>query len=58
MKTVKKDSVVKRFDNETAERKVKNEGFHYTTKSVWKKDVRDVKKENIEIKKSISKKVK
>lgn len=58
MKTVRKDQVINRLDNETAERKVKNEGFQYTTKAVWKKQVRDVNVTKEENPKKLTKKVK
>lgn len=44
MKTIKKDKKVLRVDNETADRKIRDEGFHFTTKGVWKK-IRDADKE-------------
>ena len=40
MKTITKNSVIKRFDDATAETKVKSQGWKYIPKSEWKK-VRD-----------------
>lgn len=46
MKTLKKGSDIKRFDDETADRKVRNEGYSYVSKSVWK-EIRDAEKEQV-----------
>jgi hypothetical protein len=37
MKTITKNSVIKRFDDVTAESKVKSQGWKYIPKSEWKK---------------------
>ena len=43
MKTIFKNGVYSRVDNEVAESKVKHQGFVYKPKSEWKQNVRDVK---------------
>lgn len=43
MKTVQKDEKIIRVDDETADRKVRNEGFSFTSKKNWKENIRDLK---------------
>lgn len=45
MKTVQLGTTVKRLDDETADRKVRNEGYSFVPKKVWKENVRDIDKE-------------
>jgi len=44
MKTIFKDEVFDRVDNETADLRVKSQGWKFAPKSEWKKNVRDVEK--------------
>lgn len=44
MKTVQRANEIKRFDDETADRKVRNEGFNYVPKNTWKQ-IRDSEKQ-------------
>lgn len=44
MKTIFKDGVYQRVDNEVGETKVKNSGWKYVSKQAWKTNVRDIKK--------------
>lgn len=41
MKTIQRGDTIKRYDNETADRKVRNEGYSFVPKKVWKEKVRD-----------------
>jgi hypothetical protein len=41
MKTIFKNGVYKRVNDEVAEKKVKEEGYVYVSKSDWKKNDRD-----------------
>lgn len=53
MKTIQKDQKIKRLDDETAGIKVRNEGYSFVPKQVWKENVRDIdKKEAKEEKKT------
>lgn len=45
MKTVFKNGVYERVDNEVGEIRVKNQGWKYVPKSEWKTNVRDTKTE-------------
>lgn len=44
MKTIFKDEVFDRVDNETADLRVKSQGWKFVPTSEWKKNVRDVEK--------------
>jgi hypothetical protein len=44
MKTIIKNGVYERVDNETGEYRVRNHGWKFAPKSDWKKEVRDVEK--------------
>jgi hypothetical protein len=44
MKTIQKESTVKRVDNETADHLVQHGGFKFVPKSTWKQ-IRDAEKE-------------
>jgi hypothetical protein len=44
MKTIIKNGNYERVDNETGEYKVRNQGWKFSPKSDWKKEVRDVEK--------------
>ena len=45
MKTIFKDGVYDRVDNEISELRVKNQGWKYVPKQEWKKNARVVKTE-------------
>jgi len=42
MKTIQKKSSIKRVSNEDADKLVKNDGWMYVPKSVWKTQSRDL----------------
>jgi len=42
MKTIRKGEEIKRVSDEDAEFKVKNQGFEYCPKNLWKTEVRNV----------------
>lgn len=44
MKTIQKGEKIKRVDEETAGIKVKNNGYSFVPKTIWKENVRDVNK--------------
>lgn len=44
MKTIKKNGEYKRVDNETADIRVKSQGWSYSNKTDWKNNVRNVVK--------------
>jgi len=44
MKTIIKNSIIERENNEDAEFKVKHQGWKYIPKSEWKTNVRDINK--------------
>ena len=44
MKTIVKNEVYDRVDNETADIRVTAQGWKFTPKSGWKKNVRDLEK--------------
>ena len=44
MKTIVKNEVYDRVDNQTADLKVKSQGWKFTSKSNWKTNVRDIEK--------------
>jgi len=49
MKCIKKDETIKRVANNIAEDMVVNKGWTFCSKKTWKKEVRDVKKEKVEV---------
>ena len=44
MKTLQKGDKITRFDDETAGIKVRNEGYSFIPKRIWKENVRDLNK--------------
>ena len=42
MKTIKKGDDIKRVSDSEAEHKVKNQGYEYCPKNIWKTNVRNV----------------
>ena len=42
MKTIRKGDEIKRASDKDAEYKVKNQGYEYCPKNIWKKNVRSV----------------
>lgn len=45
MKTIFKDGIYERVDNEVGEVRTKYQGWKFVPKSEWKKNVRDIKTE-------------
>lgn len=48
MKTIQKSDKIRRVDGETAGIKVRNEGYSFIPKKIWKENVRDVNKNDAE----------
>lgn len=42
MKTIRKGNEIKRVSDDDAENRVKNQGYEYCPKNVWKENVRNV----------------
>ena len=49
MKTIQKSDKIRRVDDETAGIKVRNEGYSFIPKKIWKENVRDINKNEAKI---------